>query len=226
MKRILAALLVLILILTSGCTQTGEKEETQCTECDEMCSAYYYYCPNCGNRLYSESNSETIDYTDFGFENMYELNEWISIERLDFTDINNAYIEVSYTWHEVFLFENGYLQTRLFKEANNFTGDFSKGSLRTAMGYNVISNVVLIMNDNSTYEITEINHYGNIPIIETNHTLYRNMGTSINDGRYIPTYFIDFSKTPERVEYNNYFGPNIRLKYYIKAEYLEGYTVE
>ncbi|MBR4086713.1 MAG: hypothetical protein IKK30_02500 [Clostridia bacterium] len=226
MKKNLAAILVLVLILTSGCAQTGEKEETQCAECDEMCSAYYYYCPNCGNRLYSESNSEPIDYSDYGFENNYGFTEWLWIDGYDFSDSNNAYVKAYYRKHEVFTFENGYLQTRFFKEENNFSGEFSKGSLHTAMSYNIISNSVLIMSDNSTYDITNINMKGNVPIIYTNHNLYRNMGTSITDGTFIPTHFIDFSREPEIIESNTYFGKDVRIKYFIKSEYLEGYVIE
>ena len=230
MKKVTALILIALLILLSGCNSATSKI---CYACNESCSQEVKFCPNCGANLISsddefnfEIDSEPIDYGDFGFENTYGLTEWISITEYDFSDINNAYIEVSYRGHEVFLFENGYLQSRYFKEANYYSGDFSKGDLDTAMRYSVVSNSVLSMDDNSTYEITNISMKGNVPIIHTDHTLYRNMGTFITDGIFIPTQFIDFSKEPEIVEDHRYITPSLHVRYYIKTEYLEELQVE
>ena len=231
MKRILAIILIFMLIPLSGCSQDNQKEETLCSDCGESCSAYFYFCPNCGKRLASEGNNcetetdfSSIDYSDYGFENNYGFTELLWFDGYDFSDIDNAYVEAYYNGHKVLTFENGYLISRNFEKTNYFTGDFSKGDLSKTASYTIISNRLLSLYNHSTYEITNVSMKGNVPIIHTDHQQYT--GNYITDGTFIPTHFIDFSRTPEKVEYNTYFGPDVRMKYFIKSEYLEGYIEE
>ena len=230
MKRVLFVLVSMVsAFMLSACSKEIEQI---CHVCNEACSESASFCPNCGADLFiappketEEQEEEFVDYSDFGFQNNYGMNEWIYVSRYDFSDINNAYIITSYNGAEVLLFENEYLQIRSFEKENCYMGDFKKGKLETAIGYDMVSNTVLSLEDNSTYEIASMELKGDIPIIGTNHTLYRNAGEFVTDGWFIPTKFIDFSKEPEitylTINGVEYRGTSPDLKYYIKAEYLQ-----
>ena len=234
MKRALAVLLIIVIMLSlSACSSNSGK---LCHQCEE----YYFqdakYCPNCGADLnandWLEAGSEPVDYSDFGFQNNYGMTEWMEIDDYDFSDPQNAYV-TCVEWNSKFYimkFEDGYLHTRKFtcysEQSDFYKDNFTVGELTDLYQYSVISNDLISLPDNSSYEIKYRVLENNIPIvsISLNYEEYFNDYT-IKNGRFIPKDFIDFSREPEiykeKIPSALASTSKIHIKYYIKSSYIK-----
>ncbi len=216
MKNVLSLILIASLILISGCSSISKI----CHICENSHPEDANYCPNCGVTLISdddeiESETQVIDYSDFGFQNNYGMTEWMEIKDYDFSNKSEAFVSVK-GGNMVISFENGYLEERLFS-GTVFSGNRNEGELYDTERFNIVSNYVIEkqITNYPTLELTEVELVNNIPIIHTDEYHYECL---------IPTHFIDFSRTKmEQLEYNDVHIGKYYItvyKYYIKEEFL------
>lgn len=234
MKRLISLVLcvIIVILFVTGCSSdNNQKSDSEiCYNCGEYYVSNSNFCPMCGadlesHRIDNDDNTDHdihIDYSNFGFENLYNMTEWIEIERCVFNDSENPYIicDGSNGHFYVMNFQNNTFHTRDFYLYDSviYKGEFESGELVDLFDYTIVSNNLISLPDSSSYEIKELSLVKNIPIVK----LKLNRGKDYTDytvksGNFIPVQFIDFSKEPETVE-GDYGWTSI--KYYIKSEYL------
>lgn len=218
MKKIISSILIVsLLFILSACNSS---KTTVCNNCGGKLKENAKFCSECGTELTVQNNtpetSESTDYSDFGFQNNHNMNQWIEIENYDFSDSQNAYIET--TSPMVVIFENNYLQKRYFSthpteidETKLSSGDGTVGELYgEPKKYEVSANDVLNFVSGGTLVIEDVKLERGIPIISTDEFHYELV---------IPMYFIDFERGVEITDYVVNNGTYIR--YYIKPEYIK-----
>ena len=104
MKHLISLVLCVIIVisLVAGCSSDNNQKSNSeiCYNCGEYYVSNSNFCPMCGadlesHRIDNDDNTDhniNIDYSNFGFENLYNMTEWIEIERCVFNDSENPYI--------------------------------------------------------------------------------------------------------------------------------------
>lgn len=221
MKKLLALILAVVMIFSLAACGKEKEAEKYCFNCGEGISEIVAFCPYCGVDLsLSTENSFTnapIDYSEFGFQNNYNMTEWLEIDDYNFEDPNNAYVIVrKNSGYYVRILENGYYTKKYFGSYNRdpiYKGDSNIGDTYDVYPYNIVNNYLIILQDtNKTkWEIDVIFESG-IPII-----LNTKKRFDMDPVGFIPTNFIDWTRDVEWVEKDNgTFGGT--LKYYINCE--------
>ncbi len=211
MKKIIFLILMLAVVFThSSCNSS---KTPVCYNCGIKLNGSVNFCPECGIETDDTNDnfeiSETIDYSDFGFLNNYNMHQWIEIRNYNFEDWENAYIETYYT-PMVVIFENNYIYTRIPITSDetglSYDGLISGKLYYGPEKYEVVSNNLIKNSSYGALEIIEVQIEKGIPIIHTDDSHFETV---------IPMDFIDFKRG---VDVGNYTG---FARYYIKPEYIK-----
>lgn len=190
-----------MLLCLTGCNQTPAEDSVPpvlCAYCDADIAEVDNYCRHCGEPNDGGASLE-VDYSDFGFDNMYGMTEWIRIEDFDFADHRNAYVQAGDHYY-VINFANSYIEVRSFNSrymseyTGHFYGDRTEGALRDAFPYKLVNSYMLEfqLTNKRNAEISDVNIIEGIPVIYVN-----SMESAADiDGCYIPTDFIDWTQEP------------------------------
>lgn len=173
------------------------------------------------------------DYSDFGFENMYGMNTWLEIYGYHFSsDSEGSYVCVSKSGdYPTLYFNNNFLKQVLwnrFDEGNvlyDENDSSASGLVYDTVNFGIVDNDTISFvsgyYSGSTFYITERKMTHGIPILvcefnsTSRHAVY-------DDGWYMPTGFIDWSKSPETGTYINKEGTEIEvIKYYLDENYIQ-----
>lgn len=220
MKKLLALLLAVMMILSlSAC---NFEKTAICKNCSAELQKNANFCSECGCEINNGNNdfeaSKKTDYSNYGFQNNYNMNQWMEIDSYDFSDSLNAYVETHSPM--VVIFENNYLQTRLFStlpaeidESKLSSGDGTSGELYgSPIKYEIPSNDVLNFASGGTLlVIKDVKIERGIPIITTDEYQYELV---------IPMFFIDFERGVEITD-RDHVNNGTYIRYYIKPEYIK-----
>ena len=176
--------------------------------------------PEAGVTIFSNvsielTGSEKIlkDYSNFGFFNMDGMNEWITIKVADFTDKKNAYILVDKTY-DVISFSNGYVKRGEYsfdKPYNKATGNYSEKYTKSYQ-YSVVDNRTISYTSGGGSTISDFRLLVGLPVF---------IFDVLQLERYIPTMFIDNTRTVEETAYTYEDGTTSEMiKIYIDSKYL------
>ena len=151
---------------------------------------------NLSTTEHDHSSKQLFDYSDFGFDNMYGLTEWIhvgeSIDDVDFYFTESRPVFNIYKYYYVINFENGYIEARYFDIPETFfTGDRSKGELEDVYSYDIINPSLITMNTDRAPNLEmAVSSWNGIPLIELSISGdgYR---TDFLEGVFVPTQFLD-----------------------------------
>lgn len=190
-----------MLLCLTGCNQTPAEDSVPlvlCAYCDADIAEVDNYCRHCGEPNDGGASLE-VDYSDFGFDNMYGMTEWIRIEDYSLTDHGSAHVQAGERYY-VINFANGYIEVRAFnystywEYAGHFYGNRTDGTLRDAFPYNLVNSYMLEfqLTNKRNAEITDVEIVEGIPIIYIDS---KEPAADI-DGCYIPTDFIDWTREP------------------------------
>lgn len=212
MKRIICFLLMVMMIATLvGCDSSSTTgNSTEPTKSDSTSTTGKPKEPaksdNTSTTEVSEE-SQLIDYSGFGFNNMYGLTEWIKISS-DYKKEGDYYLSgcdayfniydvtKSSEVYQILNFQNGYIEVRNFgKNQPLFTGDRSLGKLEGTYQYHTVNNSLVAIKAHKEPNVElKVKIWEGIPLIKLT-VVGNDSGLRFLDGIFIPTKFLDTGRS-------------------------------
>lgn len=161
----------------------------------------------------------TIDYSDYGFENMGDMNTWLYIE--DYDDFSDEpYVWCSKSYQRTCQYSNNYITTTWWDNyIYNENDNAGIGETYQPLQYDIVSNDSIVYKEGlgeGTFTITERVIVKGAPILYCQ-DVFQKWDTHTNYNWSLPTGFIDWSKSPEESTMLDDEGNEISvIKYYIK----------
>ncbi len=171
---------------------------------------------------------EIIDYSDFGFENTYGMDNWIKIKGYSFS-ADDSYVYTTGDYATVHFNRNFLKQLRWDRSDCDYnlydeTIGTSGGYVFNTVNYGIVDNDTISFvsgyYNGSTFYIENREMVNGIPILEckfnstSRHDVY-------DSGWYIPSGFINWSLSPERGKHTTDEGQTIDVvKYYIDESFI------
>lgn len=149
-----------------------------------------------GDSTVIENTNQLLDYSDFGFDNMYGFTEWIrigeSIYDYSFYFTESRPVINIYNDYYILNFENSYIEARYFEMPETFfTGDRSAGELEDVYQYNIINSSLIALNTSRAPNIEmTASSWNGMPLIELSIS-GDGYGVDFLEGIFIPTHFLD-----------------------------------
>lgn len=192
-----------------------------------------------GNSLSTTTETEVTqanptDFSDFGFENMHQMNTWIEVLKYNFEQPEKAYILVEGDYATLTFKSNVLQQQRWNRSGDNPHVFYDENGLNlggypwNTTGYSVIDNYHIVftygIRGNASLAITDINLSKSIPLITCKFkTSY--LSNNISDGYFIPSGFIDWQRSPEESTYTATLWDKTEyerdcVKYYVLSDKL------
>lgn len=185
---------------------------------------------------FSDNNAPVLaDYSDFGFSNIYDkelMNTWVQVEKTFFDNPNDAYFVVETDYATMSFENNTVIQEHWNRTRENKGVFYSKdhnldGYMWHTNQYSFVNNNILNLYNyrgGATLQIVNKKKYGKVPMVECKFVTDYTEDTS--DGKYIPAFFIDWSRSPVAGTYTvvDYKGSSYErecVKYYITPSYFD-----
>ena len=203
-----AVIVILFVVIGSSCNNTtNKKADNHSTNLKENTptntTTISTETPNSsedvkgnGDSTVIENAHHLLDYSDFGFDNMYGFTEWIrigeSIYDCSFYFTESRPVINIYNYYYILNFENSYIEARYFEMPETFfTGDRSAGELEDVYQYNIINSSLIALNTSRAPNVEmTTSSWNGMPLMELSIS-GDGYGVDFLEGIFIPTHFLD-----------------------------------